>query len=72
MKVKILTEGGNNIGLGHISRYMSLYTEVLKREISTDFIINGDVSRVDFLHGITFKNENWLQGEFLHNHIAAA
>lgn len=71
MKVIILTEGGNNIGLGHISRCMSLYAEVSNREISTDFIINGDVSSVDFLHGITFKNENWLQGEILHNYITA-
>ncbi len=71
MKVKILTEGGNNIGLGHIARCMSLYEEVLKREISIDFIINGDVSSVDFLHGITFKKANWLQGEFLHNYITA-
>jgi spore coat polysaccharide biosynthesis predicted glycosyltransferase SpsG/RimJ/RimL family protein N-acetyltransferase len=71
MKVIILTEGGKNIGLGHISRCMSLYAEVSKREISTDFIINGDVSSVDFIHGITFKNENWLQGEFLHNYITA-
>lgn len=71
MKVIILTEGGKNIGLGHISRCMSLYAEVTKREILTDFIINGDVSSVDFLRGITFKNENWLQGEFLHNYITA-
>lgn len=71
MKVKILTEGGKNIGLGHISRCMSLYAEASNREISTDFIINGDVSSVDFLHGITFKNENWLQGKFLHNYITA-
>ncbi|GAA4068774.1 PseG/SpsG family protein [Amphibacillus indicireducens] len=71
MKVKILTEGGKNIGLGHISRCMSLYAEVSRRDISIDFIINGDVSSIDFLHGITFKNENWLQGEFLHNYITS-
>lgn len=71
MKVKIFTEGGKSIGLGHISRCMSLYDEVSKRGISTDFIINGDVSNVDFLNGIVFKNENWLQREFLHNYITA-
>jgi len=71
MKIKILTESGKNIGLGHISRCMSLYDEVSKRNIPTDFIINGDVRNVDFLKGITFKNENWIQKEFLHNHITA-
>ena len=69
MKVKILTEGGKNIGLGHVSRCLSLYDEVSKRKIPVDIIINGDVKNIAFLNGITFENKNWLQKEFLNNHI---
>jgi UDP-2,4-diacetamido-2,4,6-trideoxy-beta-L-altropyranose hydrolase len=71
MKVKIFTEGGKNIGLGHISRCTSLYNEVSKRKIKVDFIINGDLRDVDLLNGINFINENWIDEKYLINNILA-
>jgi spore coat polysaccharide biosynthesis predicted glycosyltransferase SpsG/RimJ/RimL family protein N-acetyltransferase len=65
MKVKIFTEGGKDIGLGHISRCSSLYDEISSRGIAVDFIVFGDVSDVSFLTGIQVKNENWLDKEYL-------
>ena len=65
MKVKIFTEAGKDVGLGHISRCTSLYEEISKREILVDFIIKGDVSNVDFIKGKRIINDNWLNKGYL-------
>jgi UDP-2,4-diacetamido-2,4,6-trideoxy-beta-L-altropyranose hydrolase len=70
LKVKILTEGGKDIGLGHISRCLSLFDELLKRKISSELIINGDVKDVGFLHGIIYSNNNWLQSDYINKCIS--
>jgi len=70
MKVKIFTEGGKDIGMGHISRCSSLYDEISSRGIAVDFIVFGDVSDVSFLAGIQIKNENWLDKEYLIRNIS--
>lgn len=67
MKVKIFTEGGKDIGLGHISRCSSLYNEIATRGIPVDFIVYGDIGKIDFLNGINIINENWLDKEYLFN-----
>ncbi len=69
MKIIILTEGGKNIGLGHISRCMSLFNEAGKRGISVEFIINGEVGDVKFIKDIPFINVNWLEKKFLYSCI---
>ena len=71
MRVVILTEGGGNSGLGHISRCLSLYLEISKRKIQCEFIINGDVNYVDFLKGVKYKNENWLSTKFVHDELSS-
>lgn len=71
MKVKIYTEGGKDIGLGHISRCSSLYNEVVDRGVSVDFIVYGDVRDIEFLNAINVINENWLDKEYLGNNILA-
>ena len=48
MRVKIFTEGGKDIGLGHISRCSSLYNEIANRGIRVDFIVYGDIGKIDF------------------------
>lgn len=72
MKVKIFTEGGNEIGLGHISRCSSLYTEVKSRGIEVEFIVNGNIKNLDIFKGITVKFENWLSANYLNNYIKSS
>lgn len=71
MKVKIFTEGGKDIGLGHISRCSSLYNEIATRGISVDFIVYGDIGKIDFLNGINIINGNWLDREYLINNLSS-
>jgi len=42
MKVFIITEGGKNIGFGHITRCLSLYQAFEEKEIIPEFILNSD------------------------------
>lgn len=70
MRVKIFTEGGNDIGLGHVSRCSSLYDEVLRKGIEVDFIINGNISNIEFLHNKEIMNHNWLRKEYLSKSIS--
>jgi len=69
MKVKILTEGGNGIGLGHISRCVSLYDEVLSRGIDAEFIVYGDIEGTEILKDKNILNANWLNIEYLRENI---
>lgn len=61
MNVVILTEGGKNFGFGHVARCSSIYQAFLKRDISPEFIINGDSSVESILDNATFKIANWLE-----------
>src|SRR6056297_1869089 len=60
MKVFIITEGGKNIGFGHITRCLSLYQAFQEREILPEFIINGDNNIEYLLKDIDFQIFNWL------------
>ena len=42
MNVLILTEGGRDIGFGHITRCTSIYQAFEERGFSAEFIVNGD------------------------------
>ena len=42
MKVFIITEGGKDIGFGHITQCLSLYQAFKEKGILPKFIINGD------------------------------
>jgi UDP-2,4-diacetamido-2,4,6-trideoxy-beta-L-altropyranose hydrolase len=44
VKVCILTEGGKNIGFGHITRCTAIYQVFQERAVQSTFIINGDES----------------------------
>ncbi|MBN1353738.1 MAG: GNAT family N-acetyltransferase [Candidatus Omnitrophica bacterium] len=61
MKVHILTEGGKGIGLGHITRCISLYQAFKKRGISPTLVINGDDSVRKLLKGKKYRVFNWLK-----------
>ena len=60
MDVFILTEGGKDIGFGHVARCSSIYQAFKKRDISPRFIIKGDNSVKSILDNIDFKIDNWL------------
>ena len=69
MKVKIFTEGGGDIGLGHISRCCSLFDEVYNRGIDIDFIIYGDILNVESFIDRPVINDNWLSADYLNRNV---
>ena len=60
MKVFILTEGGKDIGFGHITRCLSLYQAFQERGILPEFIINGDNNIEYLLKNVNYQIFNWL------------
>ncbi|MCP8617532.1 UDP-2,4-diacetamido-2,4,6-trideoxy-beta-L-altropyranose hydrolase [Salirhabdus salicampi] len=69
MRALIFTEGGSQIGLGHISRCSSLYDELTNRGIEVEFIINSDTGKFEIIKDKQYKIVNWLSKEFLTNYI---
>ncbi|GAA0318730.1 hypothetical protein GCM10008967_06630 [Bacillus carboniphilus] len=69
MRVLILTEGGSQIGLGHISRCSSLYDEIEGRGITVEFLIYGDISEYEIIRNRKYKVVNWLSEDFLTKYI---
>lgn len=63
-RVIIFTEGGDNIGLGHITRCFALYEEIESRDIEVLFVIFG--KNIDgLLKGKKYLNKDWKDKEFL-------
>jgi len=60
MKVYIITEGGKNIGLGHITRCVSIYQAFEEAGAQSQLIINGDETVQDSLKGKNCKVFDWL------------
>ena len=60
MKVFIITEGGKDIGFGHITRCLSLYQAFKERGIKPKFIINGDNNIEYLLKNANYQIFNWL------------
>jgi len=60
INVLILTEGGKNIGFGHITRCFSLYQAFEQKGAAVDFVINGDKSVANFLNNEHCNILNWL------------
>ena len=69
LKIKIFTEGGPDIGLGHISRCSALYDEIIDRGISAEFYIYGEIDNTKIASRKNIHNVNWLTKEFLNNNI---
>ena len=59
-KVLILTEGGKNIGFGHITRCMSLYEAFEERGIIPEIIVCGDDSVTELLKGKDYQILDWI------------
>lgn len=60
MKVCILTEGGKNIGFGHITRCISVYQAFEEVGIRPELIVNGDETVLGFLKDKNCKIFDWL------------
>jgi spore coat polysaccharide biosynthesis predicted glycosyltransferase SpsG len=60
MKVFILTEGGGNAGLGHITRCTSIYQAFEEVGIRPEFIVNGDETILGFVKDKNCRISDWL------------
>ena len=60
MNVVILTEGGRDIGFGHVARCSSIYQAFEQFGIYPRFIINGDDSVKSILSDIDVDIINWI------------
>jgi len=60
MKLLILTEGSNKIGLGHIYRCLSIADEARKREMEVVFLTTFDFENMDRFK-YDFKVQNWYE-----------
>lgn len=56
----ILTEGGEKIGFGHISRTIGLRHEFVEEGFNVKLIVNGDRKIYDVLENEDFEINNWL------------
>lgn len=73
MKAIIITEGGRHIGLGHITRCVSLYQAFEKNKISPELIVNGDETVKELLADKQYEIFNWLdERDKLFGHIGGA
>lgn len=61
MKVYIFTEGGYDIGLGHVTRCLSAAQAFEEKDISPVFVVNGDESAAGLLEGRQFRLRDWLE-----------
>ena len=61
MKVLILTEGGEKIGFGHITRCIGLYEAFEEKGIISEFVLNGDNNTLDLLKNKNYQIFNWLK-----------
>lgn len=61
LKVMILTEGGKDIGFGHVVRCASLCQAFEEKGIKPTFIVNGDDSVTEFVKDREIRIQNWLR-----------
>lgn len=61
MKVIILTEGGNKLGLGHIVRCLALCDALKREDVSVKFIVLPDPSTEKLLKNIPHKSFDWIK-----------
>jgi UDP-2,4-diacetamido-2,4,6-trideoxy-beta-L-altropyranose hydrolase len=61
MKVAIITEGGKNIGFGHIARCISLFQAFESKGIIPQFIVKGDNSVLDLIKKKNCQIFDWIQ-----------
>ena len=65
MRIVIFTEGGSNIGLGHLSRCGALHDEIINRGIAVEIVLSGDGDNFDLANQMSITNANWLSVDYL-------
>lgn len=63
MKVLFLTEGGEKIGFGHVTRCIALFETFEEKGINPELLVNGDSSILGFLKHKSFQKFDWLKDE---------
>jgi len=61
MKILILTEGGKNIGFGHLTRCIALAEVFIAKHLSVKLIVDGDKSIGGLLKNGKYKVCNWMK-----------
>ena len=61
MKVFIVTEGGESIGFGHITRCTAIYQAFKEKGIMPEFVVNGDKTVQYLLKDNGCRVFNWLE-----------
>lgn len=59
MRLLIFTEAGDNFGLGHLTRCLSIARAFKNKGIPTTFFINGDENVIPFIDGYDYKIGAW-------------
>lgn len=67
--IKIFTEGGPNIGLGHISRCTSLYDEIENFEYEAVFYIFGEIEGIELLKDRKVYSVNWMEEDYITENV---
>ncbi len=60
-RIAILTEGGQNIGFGHIARCLPIYFEFKKNMNSIEFIVKSDDTVANFFQDVKYRSFNWIE-----------
>lgn len=63
MRCLFLTEGGKNIGFGHITRCLALSEGLSDKNIKSEFIVRGDTSVTPLLKEVKHSNFDWIKGQ---------
>jgi len=61
MKVFIFTEGGENIGFGHITRCLALAEAFEEKGVIPEFFVHGDKSAEFLLKGKKYRIIDWIK-----------
>lgn len=60
MKLFFLTEGGSNIGFGHITRCVAIQQAFKQRGLSSEILVNADETVENVLKDVKRRRLNWL------------
>ena len=61
MKISILTEGGRNIGFGHVTRCISIWQGFEEAGIEAKLVVNGDNRALELLKDKNCEVFDWLR-----------
>lgn len=71
MKIKFFTEGGKNIGYGHIIRCLSLAQAFKDSDYNCEFFISGDDSILNIIPDFKVSFKDWTSNpEFMYQNIS--